>query len=557
MFAQAAEGKVRLIGHNVGYDLLVLERAFPGLLPDIFKAFDHDCIGDTMVREQLIRIAAGKSLYGVGLGKVCQQYGVALLDKSNSSARTYYGQYRDLPIEYWPASAIEYAKEDAIATYSLYRAQKEPVDHYPQVAYDLALKLMSAGGFRVDPKTVEQKRDELQARKDELEKLLLAGGILTEKRKANMAVLRDIAAVALREAGIKPALTDTGEISVAADKLEGTDDERLEAYTEYKKIEKLLSTYLKPMLKAEGGLIHASFNVLVNTGRTSCRSPNLQNLPRDAELRECFVPSEGNVLCAIDYDTAEMRSLAQVMTWLGIDTPLADVFQDPNADPHTTFAASLLGINKEEAFARKANGDQEVLEARQSAKAANFGFPGGMGVPKFILTQKKQRKVRLKESEATRLRNAWVRQWNMGPYFKHVSRLDKYVGELEQFASGRKRGKISYCNAANSYFQGLTADGAKLALFNVTREMFTDPNSVLYGCRVVNFVHDEIIAEFPEEKAHECALRMKQIMVESMNTLTPDIPATCEAALMRRWYKGAKPVYNSEGELIPWEPKEK
>lgn len=556
LFRQAANGHVRLVGHNIGYDLLVLERAFPGLLPDIFTALDNEMVADTMVREKLIRIAKGRNLNGVGLAKLCELYKVASLDKSASSARTYYGQYRDLPIAYWPKGAIEYAKMDSIATFDLYAKQPEPVDHHPQVAYDLALKLMSAGGIKVDPDTVNAKQLELQTRKDKLEEYLRTEGILNEKNKAVMSVLRDIAAVALKEAGIKPTLTDTGAISVAADKLEGTNDERLEAYTEYKAIEKLLSTYLKPLLKAGDGLIHASFNVLVNTGRTSCRKPNLQNLPRGAELRECFVPRPGHVFCAIDYDTAELRALGQVLHWLGIDSELTHVFKEEGADPHAVLAATLMGVSTAEAMQLKAVGDQEFIRQRHIAKTLNFSFPGGMGIATFLKSQKKIKGPITKERDAVRLRNAWIKKWNMEPYFKHIKRVYEQEGTITQFASGRVRGNLTYSSTANSYFQGLTADGAKLALFNVTREMYTDPSSVLYGCRAVNFVHDEIIAEFPEEKAHDCALRMTQIMVDSMQVLTPDVPTTCEAALMRCWQKDAKPLYNGDGKLIPWEERE-
>jgi DNA polymerase I-like protein with 3'-5' exonuclease and polymerase domains len=66
-------------------------------------------------------------------------------------------------------------------------------------------------------------------------------------------------------------------------------------------------------------------------------------------------------------------------------------------------------------------------------------------------------------------------------------------------------------------------------------------------------VHDEIIAEVPEDRAHEAAHRIAEVMVETMNLYTPDVPARAEPALMRRWYKAADPVY-VDGRLVPWEP---
>ena len=55
--------------------------------------------------------------------------------------------------------------------------------------------------------------------------------------------------------------------------------------------------------------------------------------------------------------------------------------------------------------------------------------------------------------------------------------------------TGRLRARVDYCAARNTPFQGLAADGAKLALFRLTAE----------GYRVVAFVHDEIVVELPSD----------------------------------------------------------
>jgi hypothetical protein len=55
--------------------------------------------------------------------------------------------------------------------------------------------------------------------------------------------------------------------------------------------------------------------------------------------------------------------------------------------------------------------------------------------------------------------------------------------------TGRVRGGVGYTQARNTPFQGLAADGAKLALWRLVRE----------GYRVVGFVHDEVLVELPDE----------------------------------------------------------
>src|SRR5262249_9415329 len=55
--------------------------------------------------------------------------------------------------------------------------------------------------------------------------------------------------------------------------------------------------------------------------------------------------------------------------------------------------------------------------------------------------------------------------------------------------TGRIRGRVGYTQARNTPFQGLAADGAALALFDLVRE----------GFRVVGFIHDEVLVELPDE----------------------------------------------------------
>jgi hypothetical protein len=50
-----------------------------------------------------------------------------------------------------------------------------------------------------------------------------------------------------------------------------------------------------------------------------------------------------------------------------------------------------------------------------------------------------------------------------------------------------------FTQSCNTPFSGLAADGAKLALWNLTH----------VGFRVVAFVHDEIVLEIPENGDHD------------------------------------------------------
>ena len=112
--------------------------------------------------------------------------------------------------------------------------------------------------------------------------------------------------------------------------------------------------------------------------------------------------------------------------------------------------------------------------------------------------------------------------------------------------TGRLRGKVGFSQACNTPFQGLAADGAKLALWGLYRA----------GFRTVAFVHDEALIELPVGADHtEDAKRIDRILCESMAQLTGTIPIACEYALSDRWYKAAEAVFDDQGRLCRWTPK--
>ena len=111
--------------------------------------------------------------------------------------------------------------------------------------------------------------------------------------------------------------------------------------------------------------------------------------------------------------------------------------------------------------------------------------------------------------------------------------------------TGRIRGKVGFSQARNTPFQGLAADGAKLALWNLFKA----------GYRIVAFVHDEVVIELPVDADHtEAAEDINRILCSSMQEVTPAIPIKCEFSLTDRWYKEAEEVKDSDGHLVLLEP---
>ena len=283
--------------------------------------------------------------------------------------------------------------------------------------------------------------------------------------------------------------------------------------------------------------------------------PNVQNPRRLPGIRETFVPRAGKVFAQGDFSGLELHTLAQTCVTLFGQSHLAEVL-NAGLDPHTAFAADILGIAYEEAVRRKKAGDETVDNARQTAKVANFGFPGGLGAEKLCLFARKSYGVLLTEERARELKEQWLARWpEMKLFFHRVGELvDEDTGDavVQQLFSNRWRGGAHYTAACNTYFQGLGADAAKRATYLVSRACYAEPASVLYGSRICNMIHDELILEVDEDlRAHDKAIELGRLMVLGANEFLPDVPARVEPLLARCWSKKSKPVY-SNGRLVPW-----
>lgn len=180
------------------------------------------------------------------------------------------------------------------------------------------------------------------------------------------------------------------------------------------------------------------------------------------------------------------------------------------------------------------------------------------------------------------LRKSWLSAYPENvAYFEFVKRVDESGMPVKQHVSERLRGfrsglvddsgePINSGNAiANTYFSAMIADAAKNALNAITRECydkthrvrsftsytskFENMESPLYGSRIPSFQHDETIGDHPESIAAEAATRQAEIMEESLRIMCPDMhrAVRVQPTLMRRWYKGAQPVYDKSGRLIP------
>ncbi len=605
---------VTLVGHYVVYDLGVFAAEDESLLPLIFQALREGRIRCTKIRQMMIDNATGELKFienedgelkaqdfslqrlvyrhtkrYAPKGKSCGDCVGGHLPtcfaplclgccavKCEASFRLRYGLLVDIPVADWPEPARKYCQDDAEDTLDVFMAQERLVQpegipgEVRQTQAAWALYLTSTWGMRTDPKAVAALQTELQAEFAELQKVCAAAGLVREDGSKDMKAIYARVTSAFKAMNQSPPLTDGGRVSTDRHTLKASGDEALGTVAEYTHVGKLLTTYVPILESGTERPIQARYNPILETFRTSCASPNLQNPPRKGGVRACFSPRAGSVFITCDYSTLEMRTLAQVYFDFFGESPLRDAL-NAGQDVHLALAAEIMGITYEEALKRMKAGDAEMAEARQAAKVADFGFPGGMGAEAFRSFALQSYGTKITAQQSVLLRKAFEARWRMDRYFARCSDLagGTYAERIIFPRSGQYRGAVLYTAICNGFFQELAALGAKEALWAVSRECYLkNPHgngpTALYGSRPVLFMHDEIMLERQRDPrslesrraAGAAGARLSEVMVEEMQKRCPDVNIEAQAVMMPRWYKGAEPQRDDDGLLAPVRPVE-
>lgn len=527
--------------------------------------------------------------------------------------RLQYGELIPVPFDQWPEGAKRYPLEDVRATVDVFAVQEQNAffldDQFRQARASFWLRLMTMWGIRTDERGIRELADRTRRAYDEVAAELRAAGLLrADHRKRDGGIKegsRDTKAAQARVIraysglGKEVPLTDggkSGDKKPCLDKVtcEESGDPILIKYAQITSLKNVLSKDIPMLREGMFAPIHTTIEDILETGRTSSRKPNIQNQRRTGGIRECFVPrclkcsrvhtaedvgaghclrclDPVTVLFSCDYEGVELRTLAQACITILGRSRLAEALNN-GQDPHLMMAAAILRrpyadlkvIKKAGAGPRCVSGKGNtrchcdycmVINARQTGKVANFGFPGGLGAAALVFFALNNYDVHLTEDEARNLKRLWLQEWpEMRDYFAWISsHTDKPFPQIVQLFVNRYRGNVRYTEACNSIFQGMAADIAKAAGWDIFRACYDFTlDSPLYGCRIVNFVHDEFVGEAPENRAHEAAYEVRRLMLKAAAPFLPDVKSEVEPALMRRYSKDAKAVFDDDKRLIPW-----
>lgn len=299
----------------------------------------------------------------------------------------------------------------------------------------------------------------------------------------------------------------------------GDQREEVAFLKEYRERFKLLNTFLAGFSTNAGqysdGRVRASYGLDTITGRTTCKEPNLQQIPRSGEgnsvkglLKKVIKARPGYALVAADYATAEVRVLALVAH----DQVLADVFKKVDSykieflknpskemaykmktesDFHKINASNMLGLKLDEVTKVQRNAAKKLTflvcyaqnPAPNLANQLNVPIQEAQGLVNGFLGAYKGVNKWFKDNEAFALENGYVKSL----FGRRRALYGLYGSDYEV--------SHAWNMARNAPVQGTASDWTLMAAYEFQELVRPTGDDV----RIVNLVHDAIYVECPIE----------------------------------------------------------
>tara|TARA_B100000900_G_scaffold402876_1_gene409243 strand:+ start:753 stop:2672 length:1920 start_codon:yes stop_codon:yes gene_type:complete len=244
---------------------------------------------------------------------------------------------------------------------------------------------------------------------------------------------------------------------------------------------------------------------------------NIQQVPRDKEFRECFIPSPGYKFVIADYSQIELRLAAEL-----IRIPqMIQAFQE-GADLHS-LTASLIYSLPIEAVQKS---------QRQMGKTLNFALLYGMGFKKYKTYAASSGNI-ISLSEAKVAHAGFHRAYpRLREWHRERNAMVQDGWTYVRTPIGRRR-LLSYDDAAmttcaNTLIQGAGADILKLAIARLGKFVSDE-------FRPIATVHDELVFEVIEGKADHYKTVLETQMKEAAESVLSKVPVKCDANVGDSW----------------------
>lgn len=288
----------------------------------------------------------------------------------------------------------------------------------------------------------------------------------------------------------------------------------------FREVQKLKSTYADGILSRLGwdGLLHADFQqVGTNTGRLSCRNPNMQNFSGDSDdrakahsgkklkeggidpwsIKRAFV-NRGPEWVRVywDYSQIELR----VMAFYSQDPVMVEAYLK-GEDIHSRTAMEVFGAADEE-FRRLA----KVINFGLSYCMSAQGYSRNTGVPEEQAAQHLARFFARYHGIETFRTAFWQQCRRDGNAFLNLFGRPRRIPDLSA-QEGWRRGRAER-QAIGSLIQGSAAELTKESLVRIHRWEQRHRSGLL----LVNTIHDEVSPDVPAKSARDVIRAITPLM---------------------------------------------
>lgn len=505
------------VGHNFKFDLHWLDR-HAGWLPKDW-AFVHD----TMLMAAVLNSSGAKGLKDLAEFYVWPGAKIGQDALKEDMKRGGWG-WGDIPVNlpsYWIYGVL-----DTILTVNLFWVlYQRCITSGVMSAYETEraatppLFKIERKGMLLDREHALAKRDSIHRRNAEIELELTQYGI--ENVGSSSQIAR-----ALLDAGVElTAKTDTGKWKMDKDTFEiiaATNDHPiLRLVSEHRKGTKFASTYYQNFLdyQRSDGRCHPFYRpVVARTGRMSADGPAILTVPRpgtDPDVRNSFVAPDGHILISTDFSNVEARIFAHYAN----EQEMIRAFLE-GQDLHC-FTAKMIYQMPE-----LPSKDDPL---RQIAKNALFCTLFGGGATKVAITAG----VPVEEGERA-IKGLYAAFPGMKEFQRRSTQtaVDNLNAHGQAFIRGVDNRILAMVETDDRYYAFTNWMIQSTACVVLKRRLAAiDAMGLSDYC--VAAIHDEVVAEIPEEFEEEYNVLIREAMEDDSMFKVPIVSATGKGAV--RW----------------------
>jgi DNA polymerase-1 len=504
------------VGSNVKFDLKFLMK---NGATDIRNSFADTVVAQWLVDEESRR----------GLKQLAKKYlGVEMVGYKEAAA---------MEGGLFPHIFADYAKDDARYVLELWKRLKVELHdqkltklfHEIEMQITMALTEMELTGIAIDKNYLKEFEAKMTAQRDEArEKAFSLAG-----KKFKIDSPKEVAALLFDDMRLKPLpgmqKGKSGHYSVNEDTLTRYDEPIIKALLSHRTAAHNLKTYCTPYKARLKDIdrIYAEFKQAGTVaGRFTSNNPNLQQISKD--IKPIFVAGPGMKLVCGDFNQLQFRLVGHFAKRVLGKSKVADAYLE-GLDLHTKTQEELKFTD------------------RRDAKIVNFAFLFGRGWKAFMEAQRTDEKTA--KAYYNGFHKAYPEVRRMAEWCRRRICKEGFVSSI----AGRRRhfahmigqdpqAKDSYWPgwvAWNAVIQGAESDLVRVSMRNVQRtiEVNRKKDKRWHDVHLLVQVHDEIMAEAPEELAQDVS---DMLVREAESAMTLEVPILFECGIGDSWNQ-AKP----------------